>query len=545
MTAEAENAADIRDNLIKSRIGGDLLKKIRQNGVDDGHPEREGRLNVIIEFNRDFPGGTEVARRVFFTAYERISKSGWLTPYITRAPNTLLSLGMKDTELNKLRDILAHGGQVSEKSLWTDMYAFACLNIQEIKNLAAWCPHISGKSSLGRNAQTSDASKQKIVPLVYKIWDDPEIERCVFESVRTIKCDAARAAFAAAGKDIVWAVADSGIDERHPHFKTFNTLELPNGLLHKDFTVTDASDPGDPLTDTDGHGTHVAGIIAGLTSLHPAPLPAELTKMFVSRKQLKNDMTTEEEPEELDEVVSGMAPKCKLISLKVLEKSNRGQVSNLIAALNYILRRNDYGRHIQIHGVNLSLGYNFDATSFAAGQSPLCVEVDRLVRSGVCVVVAAGNNGYGTVAQYSGGIERATHLGTITDPGNAALAVTVGSTHRDMPHSFGVSYFSSKGPTADGRMKPDVVAPGERIVSCAPVDPLEPHEAKFREDSGTSMAAPHVSGALAAFLSVRREFIGQPERLKTIFINSATDIGRRPEFQGAGLLDLMRALQSV
>src|SRR3712207_9368856 len=56
---------------------------------------------------------------------------------------------------------------------------------------------------------------------------------------------------------------------------------------------------------------------------------------------------------------------------------------------------------------------------------------------------------------------------TINDPGNAALAITVGATHRDMPHTYGVSYFSSKGPTGDGRLKPDLVAPGERITSCA------------------------------------------------------------------------------
>jgi subtilisin family serine protease len=144
----------------------------------------------------------------------------------------------------------------------------------------------------------------------------------------------------------------------------------------------------------------------------------------------------------------------------------------------------------------------------------------------------------------------------INDPGNSDLAITTGATHRDMPHTYGISYFSSRGPTGDGRLKPDLVAPGERIISClssAKKDDMKktvrPNvditAADYFEDSGTSMAAPHVSGAIAAFLSVRREFIGRPEVVKEIFLRSAMDLKRDRYFQGSGLLDLMRALQTV
>nr|MBA2623842.1 S8 family serine peptidase [Chthoniobacterales bacterium] len=201
-----------------------------------------------------------------------------------------------------------------------------------------------------------------------------------------------------------------------------------------------------------------------------------------------------------------------------------------------------------IHGINISLGYDFDPEWFACGQSPLCVEIDRLVRSGVVVVVSAGNTGYGAVASQ----QRNTNAGmgvTINDPGNAELAITVGSTHRDMPHVYGVSYFSSKGPTGDGRVKPDLVAPGEKILSAATgkllLDKADDKKVAYVEDSGTSMAAPHVSGVIAAFLSVRREFIGRPEKVKDIFLSTATDLKRDRYFQGAGLIDLMRAIQSV
>jgi subtilisin family serine protease len=119
-----------------------------------------------------------------------------------------------------------------------------------------------------------------------------------------------------------------------------------------------------------------------------------------------------------------------------------------------------------------------------------------------------------------------------------------------MPHVYGVSYFSSKGPTGDGRAKPDLVAPGEKILSCATGTllsnmPLEEQRSNYVEDSGTSMAAPHVSGAIAAFLSIRREYIGEPEKVKEVFMSTATDLKRERYFQGAGLVDLMRAIQSV
>lgn len=227
----------------------------------------------------------------------------------------------------------------------------------------------------------------------------------------------------------------------------------------------------------------------------------------------------------------------------------------MIKALTYVREVNGSSvAGMRIHGVNLSIGYEFDPQWFACGQSPLCAEVDKLVRSGVVVVVAAGNSGYGTLNVK---FDAPTKFGlgmTINDPGNAERAITVGSTHRDAPHMYGVSYFSSKGPTGDGRCKPDLVAPGERITSCAAGEHLAAvaapgtdttSTAVYVEDSGTSMAAPHVSGAVAALLSVRREFIGQPDQIKTVLVNAATSLGRGADFQGSGLLDVMRALQSI
>jgi subtilisin family serine protease len=155
----------------------------------------------------------------------------------------------------------------------------------------------------------------------------------------------------------------------------------------------------------------------------------------------------------------------------------------------------------------------------------------------VVVVAAAGNEGYNEF-QTKRGFKSLHTTTSITDPGNAEAIITVGSTHRLEPHNYGVSYFSSRGPTGDGRMKPDLVAPGEKIRG--PVG-----EDEFAVLEGTSMAAPHVSGAAAMLMSRYPEMVGQPDRIKQVLCRSATDVGRERAFQGHGVLDILRALQSV
>ena len=222
--------------------------------------------------------------------------------------------------------------------------------------------------------------------------------------------------------------------------------------------------------------------------------------MVAVRHELDADGVTVTQTLPQLDAISGMAPKCRLVSLKVLDEFGMGRASNVIAAIAHVQLINGHGRDLKIHGVNLSLGYTFDPKWFACGQSPLCVEVNRLVRSGVVVVVAAGNTGYGSLQTAEGDADVGLDM-TINDPGNAELAITVGSTHRDMPHSYGVSYFSSKGPTGDGRCKPDLLAPGEKILSCAA--------------AGSEAAAPRGARAPnAALLREQRHQHGGAARLR-------------------------------
>jgi subtilisin family serine protease len=401
--------------------------------------------------------------------------------------------------------------------------------------------------------------------VIYKIWPDFPVKPLIDRSAATIKADAAGRSYAASGEGICWGVIDSGINAKHLHFgdpvknPLYKTLTDPAvAQLHRDFTVPGPASPqnaASALVDNFGHGTHVAGIIAGGL----AGVPADAVDVYENVFESTNDGTETTPTQSLQKRsvsdlsrLHGVAPQCRLVSLKVLDDDGNGRASDVILALTYIRTElNSDPKVLRVHGVNLSIGYEFDAEMFACGQSPLCLEVDRLVKSGVVVVVAAGNTGYATLPSA----QRETSVSlsnTINDPGNSDYAITVGATHRDAPHTYGVSYFSSKGPTGDGRLKPDLVAPGERITSCAAGKYLASNDGPipdtpfaYIDDSGTSMAAPHVSGAIAAFLSIRREYILKPEEVKRIFMDSATSLKRERYFEGSGLLDLMRAIQSV
>lgn len=300
------------------------------------------------------------------------------------------------------------------------------------------------------------------------------------------------------------------------------------------------------------HGTHVAGIIgASRKAAENAAekAAAERAARRAAEKAAENgaENTAEKAPEKVarkenPDIADGMCPDISLYDFRVLGPEIKDTEFAIIAALQFIRYLNDRDNFFTIHGANLSLSIPHDVRNFACGRTPLCNECERLVESGVVVVAAAGNHGYKSFETKEGSYDSYAAF-SITDPGNADSVVTVGATHRFWPHTYGVSFFSSRGPTGDGRIKPDLVAPGERIR--APLPGNHNLGGDWGDLDGTSMAAPHVSGAAAMLMARYSELIGQPRRIKGILCESATDLGRERSFQGHGMLDVLRAFQSI
>lgn len=565
-TPQSIDAPDpgVGGNIALATLDGAVIRQLLRIAAAAEHKAVErvwpDQYEVIIDLNLAFgpldqPGsGVKLGASEFKHPDPRRVAKALITKYIKMAMKAAGMAGSDQgvdvykTELSDQYVFARLDGKVVKKLVEVDQREAAKL----AKKMGSAIPAVVEQAVGRHDGAVTEAARAAPKPAlsrfrtIHHIWPDFEIHSCISASIRTVKADAAQRSFTAMGDGITWAVMDTGIDGLHPHFKLHGNIDVTSPY-HADFT--DAPGGAQPLQDDFGHGSHVAGIIAGEQSLTAESDQATMTAISNELDESGNPVMRRV----LLKAISGMAPKCKLVSLKVLDQFGMGKASNVIAAIAHVQLLNGHGRDLKIHGVNLSLGHSFDPKWFACGHSPLCTEVNRLVKSGVVVVVAAGNTGYGSLQTKEGSTDACLDL-TINDPGNAEYAITVGSTHRDMPHVYGVSYFSSKGPTGDGRCKPDLLAPGEKILSCAaPKSKLVRNSSKgadgadcaYFENSGTSMAAPHVSGAIAAFLSIRNEFKGEAEKVKRIFTSTATDLGRDRYFQGAGLIDLMRAIQSV
>jgi len=263
---------------------------------------------------------------------------------------------------------------------------------------------------------------------VKKIHIDHQVHIYLDESVPLIKADKVWTTFNNKGKGIKVSIIDTGIDYFH------DALGQGFGAVYKvigghDFVNND----NDPMDDN-GHGTHVAGIVAANSS-----------------------------------TLKGVAPEASLIACKALDASGNGYTSTIIEAIEYSIDPNNDGDYSDAADViNLSIG------GYGTPDDPLATAVNNASTIGVVVCAAAGNDG--DLGFY-----------TIGSPGCAEKAITVGnSTKSEMLASS-----SAKGPTINNfYIKPDVLAPGTGIKSCR----LSGGTIVY---SGTSMASPHVAGICA------------------------------------------------
>ena len=345
-------------------------------------------------------------------------------------------------------------------------------------------------------------------PEVERISVDREIVGVTERTGTAVGATAARQEFGYDGTGVGIAIIDSGITPWHDDLSNAGTGQRVANFV--DF-VSASELPRDDV----GHGTHVAGIVAG------------------------NGFDS-------DGARTGLAPGAHIVALRVLDTNGRGYVSDVIAAIDYAIARR---AAFNIRVINLSMAagvyesYNAD---------PLTLAARRAVDAGITVVAAAGNNGRT--------LDGRTQYGGITAPGNAPWVLTVGaSSHMGTIARADdtIASFTSRGPTAvDHQSKPDLVAPGVGIESLSnPASALYESASgsllpgtrptaflPYLSLSGTSMAAPVVSGTIALMLQANPSLT--PNQIKAILqYTSEVRASSDPLTQGAGFLNAKGAIE--
>ena len=278
------------------------------------------------------------------------------------------------------------------------------------------------------------------------------------------------------GKGVVVAVLDTGI---YPH----RDLIVPeNRILAWHDPVNQKVDP----YDDNGHGTHVAGIIAG--------------NGYSSRGRYK-----------------GIAPEALLVGVKVLDEKGNGNISSLLSGIEWCL---EHREDCKIKIINLSLG---TPAQESFRTDPLCRATTAAWRRGIMVCAAAGNEGPGAK--------------TIDSPGINPVIITVGNVDDRQTFTGGddrLNRTSGRGPTIDNLSKPDLLAPGTQITSLKVLG-------GYRTLSGTSMSTPLVSGAVALIYQKWPQL--KPDQVKHLLTQNARSLGLEADLEGAGVLDLEKIFQ--
>ena len=242
---------------------------------------------------------------------------------------------------------------------------------------------------------------------------------------------------------------------------------------------------GQGPNDNHGHGTHVAGIIGGTGT--------------ASNGKYR-----------------GVAPDCMYYTAKVLRGDGSGNTSDVMAGVEWAVQQG-----VQV--INLSLG----SDGACDGTDALSVTCDAAIGKGLAVCVAAGNAGPGA--------------STVGSPGCAKTVITIGATTK----TDQVASFSSRGPTSDNRVKPDLCFPGGSIISCRAKGTSMGTviNDSYTQASGTSMATPHAAGACALLLQAKPGLA--PQQIKDILMNTAKNLNLDANTQGTGRAQVDKAYQQA
>ncbi len=322
---------------------------------------------------------------------------------------------------------------------------------------------------------------------VKAIHIDREVHAIIEPAIELIGAPVVWATFGNRGEGIRVGIIDTGIDYFHPAL---------GGGFGSGFKVAGGydiiNDDGDPMDD-DGHGTHVAGIVAADA-----------------------------------DSIKGVAPHAILYAYKALDATGRGLDSDIIEAIERTVdpdQNEDDADRLDV--VNLSLGRDKGSPT-----DPTSVAVDNAVQLGIVFCVAAGNSGGRTPVQGKEDNYFFDGSQTINSPGTAERAITVGASDISDTHAR----FSSRGPNRMSfSIKPEVLAPGVDINSTY-------LGSGFRVLSGTSMATPMVTGVAALIKSVHSSW--SPAMIKSALVNQAKDLGLSAYLQGGGRVQAMNAVSA-
>ena len=307
-------------------------------------------------------------------------------------------------------------------------------------------------------------------PYIKKIWQDTKVQALMDIAAPTVGGFIPQEA-GFTGKDMVAAVIDTGIS---PHLDLVYPEDRIIGWYD---LVNQRNNP----YDDNGHGTHIAGIIAG--------------NGISSRGRYR-----------------GMAPEAKLVGIKALDSNGSGNTSDVIAAIEWcIANRKKY----DIKGINLSLG---STAQDSCRDDPLCRAVTVAWKNGIVVCVAAGNDG--------------PEPGTINTPGINGSVITVGNLDDQATLEWDddrLNPSSSRGPTIDNISKPDILAPGTGITSLR-------IPRGYRIFSGTSMATGVATGAVLQILQKNPAL--KPDEVKRLLMNNTRLLELDSNQQGAGVISL-------